>query len=66
MQILVHASVAGKSPAHQFDFMGSTHSAGIGAVLVVFLHAGIPYMTKPLPFLVWPATDPIRQRPSMD
>ena len=30
---------------------------GVAAVLVVLLHAGIPYMTKPLAFLVWPARD---------
>jgi len=27
----------------------------LAALLVVFLHAGIPYMTHPLPYLVWPA-----------
>jgi len=30
---------------------------GIAAVLVVLLHAGIPYMSQPLPYLVWPAMD---------
>ena len=30
---------------------------GIATVLVVLLHAGIPYMTKPLPHLAWPARD---------
>jgi glucan biosynthesis protein C len=30
---------------------------GVAAVLVVLLHAGIPYMTQPMPFLVWPARD---------
>lgn len=30
---------------------------GLAAVLVVFLHAGIPYMTNPLQHLVWPARD---------
>lgn len=29
----------------------------VAAFLVVLLHAGIPYMTNPLPFLVWPARD---------
>lgn len=29
----------------------------IAAVLVVFFHASIPYMTYPLPHLVWPARD---------
>ena len=30
---------------------------GIAAILVVLLHTGIPYMTDPLPYLVWPARD---------
>ena len=30
---------------------------GIAAVLVVLLHSGIPYMTHPLSYLVWPARD---------
>lgn len=30
---------------------------GIAAVLVVLLHAGIPYMTNPMQFLAWPARD---------
>jgi len=30
---------------------------GVAAVLVVLLHAGIPYMTHPFPHLVWPARD---------
>ncbi|MBS0201456.1 MAG: acyltransferase family protein [Planctomycetes bacterium] len=30
---------------------------GLAAVLVVFVHAGIPYMTYPLPHLVWPSRD---------
>ena len=30
---------------------------GIAAILVVLLHAGIPYMTNPLAYLVWPARD---------
>lgn len=29
----------------------------IATVLVVVLHAGIPYMTKPIPHLAWPARD---------
>ncbi len=30
---------------------------GIAAVFVVLLHAGIPYMTAPLSYLVWPSRD---------
>jgi peptidoglycan/LPS O-acetylase OafA/YrhL len=30
---------------------------GIAALLVVLLHAGVPYMTRPLSHLVWPAID---------
>ncbi|MEI8020352.1 MAG: acyltransferase family protein [Schlesneria sp.] len=30
---------------------------GIAAVFVVLLHAGIPYMTTPLSYLLWPARD---------
>lgn len=30
---------------------------GLATVFVVLLHAGIPYMTNPLPHLVWPARD---------
>jgi len=30
---------------------------GLAAVLVVLLHAGIPYMLCPFPYLVWPARD---------
>ncbi|WP_397570697.1 acyltransferase [Schlesneria sp. T3-172] len=30
---------------------------GIAAVFVVLLHAGIPYMTNPMAYLVWPARD---------
>lgn len=30
----------------------------LAMVLVVLVHAGIPYMTYPLPHLVWPARDP--------
>lgn len=30
---------------------------GIAAILVVLLHAGIPYMTNPLSYLAWPAKD---------
>jgi peptidoglycan/LPS O-acetylase OafA/YrhL len=30
---------------------------GIAAVLVVLLHAGIPYMTNPMQYLAWPARD---------
>lgn len=30
---------------------------GLASALVVFLHAGIPYMTNPIPYLVWPARD---------
>lgn len=30
---------------------------GVAAVLVVLLHAGIPYMSTPLPHLPWPAID---------
>lgn len=31
---------------------------GLAAVLVIFLHAGIPYMTRPMTHLVWPARAP--------
>lgn len=30
---------------------------GLAAILVVLLHSGIPYMTNPLTYLVWPARD---------
>lgn len=31
---------------------------GLAALLVVMLHAGVPYMLKPMPHLVWPARTP--------
>ena len=31
---------------------------GLGAVAVVVLHAGIPYLTAPMPGLAWPIRHP--------
>ena len=40
-----------------FRYHGLDALRGLAAVLVVLFHAGIPYMTNPLPYLVWPARD---------
>lgn len=47
----------GQSPPKCNRLPGLDALRGVAAVLVVLLHAGIPYMSNPFPHLVWPARD---------
>ena len=57
MQFAIHATPSWKMDATPTRLHGLDALRGISAVLVVLLHAGIPYMTTPLSYLVWPARD---------
>ena len=57
MQFVMPTQSLPRSSAVSIRFQGLDTLRGLAAVLVVFLHAGIPYMTKPLPHLAWPARD---------
>lgn len=65
MQFAVPIRTSPAIPSVPIRFHGLDALRGIGAVLVVLLHAGIPYMTKPLPHLVWPARD-VHPCPAVD
>ena len=57
MQFAIPATPSWKVAATPTRLHGLDALRGIAAVLVVLLHAGIPYMTSPLSYLVWPARD---------
>lgn len=57
MQFANSAMTPDQIPSSPIRLHGLDALRGIAAILVVLLHAGVPYMTNPLPYLVWPARD---------
>lgn len=57
MQFTIPANSANPATTMAARLHGLDTLRGLAAVLVVLLHAGIPYMVKPIPYLVWPARD---------
>lgn len=57
MQFVLSASAANRSSSSAQRLLGWDTLRGLAAIMVVMLHAGIPYMVRPLPHLVWPARD---------
>ena len=57
MQFAVPATPSCRISSAPVRLHGLDALRGIAAVFVVLLHAGIPYMTAPLSYLVWPSRD---------
>lgn len=57
MQFTIPANSVNPASATVARLHGLDTLRGLAAILVVLLHTGIPYMVKPIPYLVWPARD---------